>query len=145
MNTIALCVVLKIASLAPEGSSWMGIFKTFGSTVEKRTEGRITFKFYGGGSQGDERDMLRRIRLGQLAGAAITGIGLSAITREVRALDIARTYTELDALRARLGPMLQKRFEEKGFIIAGWGDVGPVHIFSNRPVRSIEDLRQTKL
>jgi TRAP-type C4-dicarboxylate transport system substrate-binding protein len=136
---------LKIATLAPEGSSWMNLFHKWQHAVEARTEGRVKVKFYSGGVQGDERDVLRKIRLGQLSGGAVTAIGLSAIDPEVRALEIAHTYEELDGLRAALGDDLKKKFEEKGYILAGWGDVGPIHIFSNRPVRTLEDLRQTKL
>lgn len=137
--------VIKIATLAPEGSSWMKLFHAWQAKVETRTEGRIKIKFYAGGMMGDERDVLRKIRLGQISGAAITAIGLSAIAPEVRALEIARTYEELDALRAALSDTLKKKFEEKGFLLASWGDVGPVHLFSNKPVKSMEDMRSLKL
>jgi TRAP-type C4-dicarboxylate transport system substrate-binding protein len=135
----------KIATLAPEGSSWMKLFHDWQKGVETRTEGRVKVKFYAGGIQGDERDCLRKIRLGQLSGAAITGIGLSAVAPEVRVLDIARTYEELDQLRAALNTTLRKKFEEHGFVLLGWGDVGPVHLFSNRPIKSLDDMKQSKL
>jgi TRAP-type C4-dicarboxylate transport system substrate-binding protein len=136
---------LKLATLAPEGSSWMKLFHEWQKGVESRTNGRVKVKFYAGGVQGDERDCLRKIRLGQISGAAITGIGLASVAPEVRALDIARTYEELDQLRAALNDTLRKKFEEKGFILLGWGDVGPVQLFSNRPVKSIEDMKLLKL
>lgn len=142
---VATAVVLKIATLAPEGSSWMKLFHQWQTRVETRSEGRIKIKFYAGGVQGDEPELIRKMRAGQLAGAAITGIGLAKIDPEVRALEAARTYEELDHMRARLGEMLRKKFEERGFLLMGWGDVGPVYVFSQRPIRSLEDLRQTKL
>jgi TRAP-type C4-dicarboxylate transport system substrate-binding protein len=85
------------------------------------------------------------MRLGQLSGAAITGIGLAMINPEVRALEAARTYADLDHAREKLDPLLRKTFLDKGYVLMGWGDVGPVQIFSQRPVKSLEDLRQTKL
>jgi TRAP-type C4-dicarboxylate transport system substrate-binding protein len=136
---------LKIATLAPEGSSWMKLFHEWQKAVEDGTQGRVKMKFYSGGVQGDERDCLRKIRLGQISGAAITGIGLASVAPEVRALDVARTYEELDALRAALNDTLHKKFEEHGYILLGWGDVGPVQLFSNRPIKSLEDLKQLKL
>jgi TRAP-type C4-dicarboxylate transport system substrate-binding protein len=136
---------LKIATLAPEGSSWMKLFHMWQQKVEARTEGRVKVKFYSGGMMGDERDVLRKIRLGQIAGAAITGIGLSSIAPEIRALEIARTYEELDGLRKALGDDIKKAFEAKGYILGSWGDVGPVHLFSNKPVKTIDDLRTVKL
>jgi len=141
----AFAVILKIATLAPEGSSWMKLFHKWQAKVETRSEGRIKVKFYAGGVQGDEPEVIRKMRIGQLSGAAITGIGLSKIDPQVRALEAARTYEELDHARGRLGDMLKKKFDEKGFVLMGWGDVGPVHVFSNVPIRSLEDLRKTKL
>src|SRR5262245_23031855 len=83
---------IKIATLAPEGSSWMKLFHEWRKAVEARTEGRVKIKFYAGGVQGDEKDVLRKIKLGQLAGAAVTGIGLSNVAPEVRSLELARSY-----------------------------------------------------
>ncbi|HZS36690.1 MAG TPA: TRAP transporter substrate-binding protein DctP, partial [Polyangia bacterium] len=136
---------LKIATLAPEGSSWMRLFHDWANKVQERTSNRVRVKFYAGGVQGDEKDVLRKMRLGQLSGAAVTAIGLASIDPEVRALEIARTYDELDGLRAALGETLRKRLEEKGYILGGWGDVGPVHLFSNRPIKTMEDIRACKL
>jgi TRAP-type C4-dicarboxylate transport system substrate-binding protein len=137
--------ILKIATLAPEGSSWMKLFHEYGKSVEERTSGRVKIKFYAGGVQGDEKDCLRKIKLGQLSGAAITGIGLGSVAPEVRVLELARTYEELDALRAALSDTLKKKFEEHGYVLGGWGDVGPVMLFSNRPIKSLADIRATKL
>jgi len=146
MHALTLtAVVLKIATLAPEGSSWMKLFHQWQERVEQRSEGRVKIKFYSGGVQGDERDVIRKMRAGQLSGAAITGIGLSMIDPAVRALEASRTYPELDHARERLGPLLRKKFDEKGYLLLGWGDVGPVHVFSQQPIRSLEDLRKTKL
>jgi TRAP-type C4-dicarboxylate transport system substrate-binding protein len=136
---------IKIASLAPEGSSWMNLFHEWQKAVEAGTAGRVKIKFYAGGVQGDEKDCLRKMRLGQISGAAITGIGLASVAPEVRVLDIARTYEELDALRAALNETLRKKFEEHGVVLLGWGDVGPVQLFSNRPIKTLDDIRATKL
>jgi TRAP-type C4-dicarboxylate transport system substrate-binding protein len=136
---------IKIATLAPEGSSWMKLFHEWQKAVEARTAGRVKVKFYAGGVQGDERDVLRKIKLGQLHGAAVTAIGLASIDPEVRALEVARTYEELDYARAGLRDLLAKKFEEKGFVLLGWGDVGPVHVFSNRPIKTLADLQAVKL
>jgi TRAP-type C4-dicarboxylate transport system substrate-binding protein len=144
-SSLLFAVVLKIATLAPEGSSWMKLFHQFQTHVEERSAGRIKVKLYAGGIQGDERDVIRKMRAGQLSGAAITGIGLGMIAPEARALEVARTYEELDHARDRLDALIRKAFLDKGYLLVGWGDVGPVHIFSQRPVKSLDDLRQTKL
>jgi TRAP-type C4-dicarboxylate transport system substrate-binding protein len=136
---------IKIATLAPDGSSWMKLFHAWQSRIEGRSEGRIKIKFYAGGLQGDERDMLRKIRLGQLSGAAITGIGLSSISPEARALEIARTDEQLEGLRAALAKDIEQSFFDKGYVLLSWGDVGPVYLFAKKPVKTLDDLRLLRL
>lgn len=136
---------LRMATLAPEGSTWSKAFHQFQQRVEAGTAGRIKFKLFAGGVQGDDRSVLRKIKLGQLAGGAIAGVGLAAIDPELRVLEFARSPEELFALRSALGLRLRHRLEEQGWVVLGWGDIGPVHLFSKIPVRNIEDLRHLKL
>jgi TRAP-type C4-dicarboxylate transport system substrate-binding protein len=140
--------IFKIATLAPEGSSWMNLFHGWQKSVEEHSGGKIKIKFYAGGIAGDERDAVRKMRLGQINGAAVTAIGLGLIQSEVRAFELpmlVRNYDELDYVRTKLGEEIRKKFEDKGYILLAWGDVGPVHIFSNIQLRNKADLAQTKL
>src|SRR5262245_16025608 len=117
---------IKMATLAPDGSSWTKLFREWAERVEKRTGGQVKVKLYAGGVAGDERDAVRKMKLGQLNGAAITGIGLGLIQPEVRVLDLPfllKGYDELDYVRTTLDGELRKKFEEKGFVLLGWGDV----------------------
>jgi TRAP-type C4-dicarboxylate transport system substrate-binding protein len=139
---------LKIATLAPEGSAWMNLFHGWQKALEEHSGGKIRVKFYAGGVAGDERDAVRKMRLGQINGAAVTSIGLGLIQSEVRVLELpmmVQNYEELDYLRIKLDAEIRKKFEEKGYVLLSWGDVGPVHIFSNVPIKSKADLAQTKL
>jgi len=70
-------ITLRIASLAPAGSSWMKVLNAWKATLEKETEGRLKLRFYPGGSQGDERDFVRKMRVGQLDGGVVTMTGMS--------------------------------------------------------------------
>ncbi len=140
--------VLKLATLAPEGSSWMNLFHEWGRNIESKTAGKLKVKFYAGGVAGDERDVVRKMRLGQLNGAAVTAIGLGLIQSEVRVLELPmmiKNYAELDHVRNAMDADFRKKFDEKGYVLLGWGDVGPVHIYSNMPIKSKADLAQTKL
>jgi TRAP-type C4-dicarboxylate transport system substrate-binding protein len=139
---------LKIATLAPEGSSWMNLFHAWGKQVEEHSGGKIKVKFYAGGIAGDERDAVRKMRLGQINAAAVTSIGLGLIQPEVRVLELpmlVNTYDEMDYIRGTMDADLRKKFEDKGYVLLAWGDVGPIHIFSNIPLKSKADLAQTKL
>ena len=140
--------VLKVATLAPEGSSWMNLFHEWGRNVESHSGGKVKVKFYAGGVAGDERDVVRKMRLGQLNAAAVTAIGLGLIQSEVRVLELPmmiKNYAELDYVRNAMDADFRKKFEEKGYVLLGWGDVGPVYIYSNTPIKSKADLAQTKL
>jgi TRAP-type C4-dicarboxylate transport system substrate-binding protein len=139
---------LKIATLAPEGSLWMTLFHAWGKTVEEHTAGKLKVKFYAGGVAGDERDAVRKMRLGQINGAAVTAIGLGLIQSEVRVLELPMliaSYEELDFVRTKLDSEIRKKFEDKGYVLLFWGDVGPIHVFSNVQIKSKADLAQTKL
>ncbi len=141
-------VTFKIATLAPEGSSWMNLFHTWGKAVEEHSAGKIKVKFYPGGVAGDERDAVRKMRLGQINGAAVTAIGLGLIQSEIRVLELPlliHDYAELDYVRNKFNDEIRKKFEDKGYVLLAWGDVGPVHIFSNVEIKSKGDLKQTKL
>ncbi len=138
----------RIATLAPPGSTWMQVFTREGQEIETRTDGRVTTRYYPGGVQGDEREVVRKMRRGQLDGAALTSVGLSLIDESIRVLELPRLFEsveELDYVRNKMWPYFQKKFEEKGFILSEPGDVGHVYFYSKRPVRSMEDLTRSRV
>jgi TRAP-type C4-dicarboxylate transport system substrate-binding protein len=141
-------VTLKIATLAPEGSSWMKLFGDWKAAVDKRTGGQVKIKFYAGGVAGDERDVVRKMRLGQMSGAAITAVGLGVIQPDVRVLEIPFLFkdeAELDLVRTALDGEFRKKFEDQGYHFLAWGDVGPVRLFTNTPLREKSDLQKVKM
>ncbi len=140
-------VTLRIATLAPRGSAWMRVFDAWNNSLRQRTSNRLSLRFYPGGSQGDERDVIRKIRNGQLDGAAVTSTGLSLVVRPALVLQapgVVENYQQLDRVRTRLGPELSAQFQENGMRLMGWGDVGEGRIFSNRPILRPRDLRSVR-
>ena len=139
---------IKLATLAPDGSSWMNVFGAWKAAVEKRTAGQVKVKFYAGGVAGEERDVVRKMRLGQMNAAAITAVGLGLIQPDVRVLEIPFLFkdeAELDRVRTVLDGEFRKKFEEQGFVLLSWGDVGPVRLYSNTPLREKADLQKVKM
>jgi TRAP-type transport system periplasmic protein len=138
----------RIATLAPRGSAWMKILERGAAELEKQTEGRITTKYYPNGVQGDERDVIRKMRLGQLDGAAVTSVGLSLIEPSIRVLELPRIFEsaeELDYVREKMWPYFRKKFAQKGFVLATTGDVGFIYFYTENPVTSLSDLRKAKV
>jgi TRAP-type C4-dicarboxylate transport system substrate-binding protein len=141
-------IVLRIATLAPNGSSWMRVFNAWANTLKERTGKRLELRFYAGGAAGDERDVVRKMREGQMDGGALTTVGLGQIVRPVLVLQApgaCRTYAQVDAVRTQLAAQFEREFDAAGFRLLGWGDAGQARIFSNRPVLTPADMRQTRM
>lgn len=140
--------VLKFATLAPQGSTWMNIITDWANKVEKESRGRLKFKLYGGGVSGDEPDVLRKIRFGQLHGGAMTGHGIGYIYSPTRVLEIPflfRTYDEVDHVRAQLMPEIREGFRRNDFELLGWMEVGFIQLFSRTPIYSIDDMKKRRI
>lgn len=138
----------RFATLAPRGSAWMKILDKGAAEVSEATQGRVQTKYYPNGVQGDERDVIRKMRLGQLDGAAVTSVGLSLIVPSIRVLELPRLYNsleEMDYVRGKMWNYFRKRFAKKGFYLGNYGDIGHVHFFSKSPIKSLADLRSTKV
>ncbi|MFH1726293.1 MAG: TRAP transporter substrate-binding protein DctP [Elusimicrobiota bacterium] len=139
---------IKFATLAPDGTEAMKVMRAIDEEVREKTGGEVRFKFYTGGRQGDEKDMVRKIRVGQLHAGGFTGVGLGEIAPEVRILDapwLFRSHEEVDHIYEKFAGDFEKAFEEKGYVLLGWSEVGFVHVFSNSPVTSAEDMKGLKL
>ncbi|TMQ14459.1 MAG: hypothetical protein E6J91_15290 [Deltaproteobacteria bacterium] len=123
-------------------------FDKAASEVKEKTSGRVTLKYFAGGQQGDERDYVRKIKLGQLDGAGVTSIGLSMIDESIRVLELPMMFVsaeELDYVADKLWPYFQKKFEAKGFKLQDRGEVGWIYFLSKGRVDKLADLRGQKL
>ncbi len=140
---------IRIATLAPDGSAWMKVLSKGAAEIAKVTEGRVTFKYYANGNQGDEKDVIRKLGLGQLDGAALTSVGLSLIDKSVRVLELPRLFRnekEIDYVRGKMWKRMQKRFAKKGYQLAPkGGDVGWIYLYTNTPIKNVADLSKIKM
>jgi TRAP-type transport system periplasmic protein len=138
---------LSIATLAPPGSTWMRVFDAWNRELRRRSSGTLQFRFYPGGVQGDEAEVIRKIRNGRLDGAAVTAVGLGQIHRPALVFQlpgILRTYEQLDAARTALNTEMSTGFESGGFKLLGWADVGQSRLFSTVPIASPSELARHK-
>jgi len=140
--------VIKFATVAPKASTWMSIMEQLDAEVQKATGGQVKFKFYPGGVQGDEKDVIRKIRIGQLHGGGFTGVGMGQILPSSRLLDLPflfRNSAEVDTVLEGMFGTYADLFLQKDFVLLGWAEVGFVHFFTKNPVRSLADLNKQKL
>ncbi len=141
-------VVVKMATLAPDGSIYHLILKEMGESWKTASGGRVTLRLYPGSVAGDDADVVRKMRLGTLNGGLLTSVGVAAIDRSVMALEVPMMYTsaeEVDYVLAKMQPRLAAALESKGFILLNWADAGWVRFFTKTPVRTPEDLKGHKL
>lgn len=139
---------LKFATLMPTGTSWSKLMHDWIKEVEEKSEGRIKFRLYAGGVMGDEPDVLRKIRKGQLHGGMFTGYGIGRIYSPARVLEVPfmfKNTDESDYVRDEMMPELEAGFRESGFELLGWPEVGFIHFFSKQPIRSMEGIKKLKI
>ncbi len=140
--------IIKFATLAPEGSTWMNVMRELDKEIREKTNNQVKFKIYPGGVSGDERDVIRKIRIGQLHSGGFSGVGMGQILPEVRVLDLPflfKNSEEVDYIYKTFFNYFSDAFHKKGYTFLGWAEVGPVHIFSNRPISRIKDMTGIKM
>lgn len=138
---------LRIATVAPAGSSFHKRLQTLGNEWS-HGPGGVSMNIYAG-TQGGELQIVRRMRVGQLQGAMLTSVGLAQIERSVTALQymplMFHDWDDVDLVRERLRPDLEKRLRDAGYIVMFWADAGWVRYFSNKPIQHIKDMKSLRV
>ena len=141
-------LTLKVATLAPAGTTWLKEMQAGAQRVEDQTEGRLSIKFYPGGVMGNDATVLRKIRIGQLHGGAFTAGGLVSIYPDAQIYGLPfllRTYAEVDHLRKKFDAELKAGFAERGWLAVGLSEGGFSYLMSQQPVKAVDDLSGQKV
>lgn len=140
---------IKLATLAPKGTSFHQILLSMGEKWQKAPGGGVKLVCYTDGTMGGEADMVRRMRVGQVQAGLLTVAGLQEIDSSVTALQTMpmkfHSLDEVEYVREKLRPRLEKTFLEKGFVVLFWCDAGWVRFFSRKPATVPADLKPMKL
>jgi TRAP-type C4-dicarboxylate transport system substrate-binding protein len=144
----AAAQTIKIATIAPEGSSWMTDMRAGAKAIEDHTDGRVKFKFYGGGVQGNDKQVQRKMRTGQLHGGAFTSGGLNMFQDEADLFALPMMFNSTDEaryVRDHLEAELRQRLEEAGYVNFGFAAAGFAYMMSNKPLSTLADLDGQKV
>lgn len=144
----ALAIEIKVATVAPDGSGWMREMRAGAAEIAERSEGRVTIKFYPGGIMGNDSQVLRKIRVGQLQGGAFTSGGVAERYAGFNLYGIPllfRSLEEVDYVRERVDPALEVGLAEAGFVSFGFIEGGFAHLMANEPISTVEDMRRRKV
>ncbi len=140
---------ITLGSLAPKKSPWGKVFSAWAKAVKKKSDGALRLTWYFNSQQGDEKAMVAKIRAGQLDGAAVTSVGLSAIHKNVLALQmpgLCTTWECLDKVRTAMLPEFASGMEQEGFVFVGVGDVGLARTMSKgKAIKAPKDLKNMKV
>lgn len=138
---------LKIATLAPEGTTWMTQMRAASKTIAEKTEGRVKFKFYAGGIMGSDATVMKKIRLRQLHGGAVTA---GALADKYPAIDLFslpfefKNQQDVSDLRSQVDEDLKAGLRKNGFELLGMTEAGFAYLMSTNPIRTVEDLKTLK-
>ncbi len=145
---VAGATQLKIATVAPEGSGWMQSMRLAAGEIKSKTNSRVEIKFYAGGVMGNDKKVLRKIRIGQLQGGVFTANGLSERYRDILIYGLPlvfRTQEEADYVRERMDPLLTQGLDDSGFVSFGFAGGGFAKLMGNEPIGHLDDLRGRKV
>ena len=147
LNATAFARTFKIATEAPDGLFFMKTVRAAAALIESETEGRVKFKIYPGGVQGDDQTVLRKIKIGQLHGGMVAAGSLTRFYPDLQVYNLPlsfRSYDEVDYVRQHLDSIIAKGLKDAGIITFGLGEMGFAYIFSNAPVESVADVLKSK-
>jgi TRAP-type C4-dicarboxylate transport system substrate-binding protein len=141
-------IVVRMATLVPDGSSWHLILKETADKWKQLSGGRVSVRLFPGGVAGDDPDVVRKMRLGTLNAGVLTSVGVAELDKSVYAMGIPLMYESYDEVywvHEKMRPRLEASLDAKGFVVLNWADGGWVHFFTQKPVAVPDDLRKLKL
>ena len=141
-------MTIKIATLAPEGSTWIKTLNTINTQIKQKTDGQVRLRIYPGGVLGDETDMLRKMHIQQIHGAALSSPGLSMLFKEIDIFQIPflfQDHGEVDYVLAEMDAFFRKGLTDSGYVLLGWVGGGFVRLMTLAPATTLEDLKQAKV
>jgi TRAP-type C4-dicarboxylate transport system substrate-binding protein len=147
-SVFAQQTTIKIATIAPESSSWMKDMRAGAEAIEEATEGRVKFKFYGGGVQGNDKQVQRKMRTGQLHGGAFSSGGLNRFQKDADIFALPMLFNTIDEaryIRGELEPVIRQRLEEAGYVNFGLAAAGFAYMMATQPAYTLDDLKGRKV
>jgi TRAP-type C4-dicarboxylate transport system substrate-binding protein len=139
--------LIKVATLAPKNSPFLRSFEELDQTIRQVSGGAVGFQMYSSGVAGDEVNVVRKMRVGQLDAGMVTSDGLGLMVPEVsvlRAPGVISTYPQLETVTRALLPEFDTIFDQKGYKLISWGEAGEYRYFSREPIRHPNDIKRMR-
>jgi TRAP-type C4-dicarboxylate transport system substrate-binding protein len=146
--SIADARVFKIATVSPDGTFWMQEMRAGAEEIKQMTQGRVEFKFYPGGVMGSDESVLRKIRIGQLQGGAVTAGSMTEIAPDIAIYELPYLFDSLeqvDYVRSKMDAELIASLERKGFVSFGLAEGGFSYMMSDEPLQTVAQVGNKKV
>ncbi len=141
-------LIIKMGSIAPEGSAWHDALLRLKQDWRDLSDGQLELRIYPGGVLGGEGEMVRKIQRRGLDAIAVSGSGLPMVDDSIHCLNLPLlfdSYENFDYVRAGISPIVEARLEKKGYKVLTWTEGGWVNFFTKEAVRTPQDLRKLRL
>jgi TRAP-type C4-dicarboxylate transport system substrate-binding protein len=139
--------VIKFALLVPRTPELAAEEKKYNKRLSELTNDEVQVRVYWGGAAGDEQDVVRKMRSGQIDGSPLGLDVLSQFVRECLVLQtpgLFRNYEQVDAVRKELTPQFSEEAYKNGFKTLVWGDVGRLRLFSKKEITRVGDFKSAR-
>ena len=139
---------LRCSTIAPENSEWGEILKSVGEIVKRRAGGKLRISWTFGGIEGDDPELAKKLKEGELDCIATTGNGASYIIPFVRVLELPyliRNFDEVDYIKEDISKFFRKIAHDYNVKFIWFSEVGFAYAFSKTPIMKISDLKGKKL
>jgi TRAP-type C4-dicarboxylate transport system substrate-binding protein len=141
-------VTIKLGTLAPQGSTWHELLKEMSQRWEQVSNGQVKLRIYAGGTQGSEGDMVRKMGIGQLQAASITGVGMHDVVPEPQALSVPFLFddaAQVECALEKLRPKLEQALDRRGFVALQWSRIGAISLFCSKPFHTPAEAKDAKV
>jgi len=139
--------VFKFASDLPDGSSWIVSMRDINTKLMERTNGQVSVIIYPGGVMGDQSNVIKKIKIGELTGSTFSSGGMGLIYKDFAVMGFSmlfKNYEEYDYVKLKMTPFFENEFEKRGYILLSLSEVGLIYLFSSKKVYSVDTLRKSK-
>jgi len=144
----AHAVRIKLATKAPKNFASSQIVDQMTKEIDEKTGGKVQFKIYYGGVKGSGRDLLLKMKSGEIQGGEFTAGEASSVCPDLRVMNIPLTfqsYDEVDFVMERITPIFQDQLLKSGYVVLGWLEVGFAYLMSTDPIANLEDMKGKKV
>ncbi len=120
--------VMKLATVAPEGTPWSEALEKFKAQVLLASKGRLKVKVFYGATLGDENETVLSTKRGQIQAVGASTGALASVVTELNMVELPflfKTEAEADVvLDTILQKPMEKFFRAKGLVLGFWSENG---------------------